>query len=470
MSPPLVLHLHAHLPECRPARPGGVDFEDWFFEALRGSYLRLLSIFEGWAEDGLGARLSLSVSAPLLSMLEDEALLDRARQRWRRSAAFARSLTLPLELTEFLAQGFERAVEQSTDVVGRLRRLEGEVLDLVATGASHALLPFARAVDRRWVDAQLGIGQARLRRAGLAPVGFWLPECGADGETGQHLGAHRVPFSFLEGAPGPEGSPFQAPEGTAFFPRSLSVATEIWDPGEGCPGAAPYREFHRDLASSSAPEALERFGLPADGRPLDLKIWSIDGAFHSMERALHQAAADAARFWSRRRQEGVPAVAPFDAELFGHWWYEGPLFLDRLARDPAAGRIVSAADLLRDGVPLPVRAPRPGTWGQHGFGRTWLGPDNAWIQDRIMAASRRFFELQDLEEARRRLPHMLGLMASDWPFILRAGAYLDAIPRRIQDHLEAVMGPEPTPPLHSGQRCEPGDLAWLGLVEEASNP
>ena len=25
-------------------------------------------------------------------------------------------------------------------------------------------------------------------------------------------------------------------------------------------------------------------------------------------------------------------VAPYDAELFGHWWFEGPLFIDFLLR------------------------------------------------------------------------------------------------------------------------------------------
>ncbi|MEM1025329.1 MAG: hypothetical protein AAGJ19_16725 [Myxococcota bacterium] len=459
-APPLVLHLHAHLPECRPARPGGVDFEDWFFEALQGSYLPLLQVFEGWVEDGIEARGSLSLSAPLLSMLQDEDLMDRARHRWSRCAELARSLSLPFEVKARLAQGFERSIAHSRDPLGRLRRLEGRVLDVVGTGASHGLLPFVRQLDPRWSEAQVGIGLSRLRRAGFSPLGFWLPECGVDPETAALMARHRVPFSFVEGGSGPAGIPFQAPEGTVFFPRSLSVAEEIWDPEHGIPGQGAYREFHRDAARELEPELLARFELPADGRPLNLKVWSINGQFHSVDKAEGTLDQDVERFWRRRSEEGVPAVGSFDAELFGHWWSEGPHFLDRLARHPEAGALCSAAEVVREQPELPLRPPTPGTWGQHGFGRTWLGPDNAWIHDRIMGASQHFFALREAEEARRRLPHLLGLMASDWPFLIRGQSYLDAIPLRIQDHLDAVHSP--STPLHAGLDVERDELQWLG--------
>ena len=71
------MFLHAHLPYVRDPEDENGLAEAWFFEAVTETYIPLLSIAEGWVRDGLPARMTGSLSPPLLEMLRDELLLTR---------------------------------------------------------------------------------------------------------------------------------------------------------------------------------------------------------------------------------------------------------------------------------------------------------------------------------------------------------------------------------------------------------
>lgn len=480
MSGLLLLHLHAHLPDVRPAESGGVDFEDWFFESLCGCYLPLVRILERWAKDGVSARISLSVSSPLASMLEDEPLLGRARARWRALRGLLEELELPDAQKEILAEPLDLALDEPRlALVPRLRALQEQgVVDLWATGASHGFLPFLElmAPDAAW--AQVAIGRRRHRLRFGAPRGFWIPECGLTPATSGLLARAQLPCAFTEfdgaGRYGP-ASPVASVRGPVFFPRDPSCARDVWHPEFGYPSASEHREFHADLGPSLDRALLERHGLPADGRPLNLKpfrvgpdaprTWYLPIA--ARQRAEQQAAAfvDARTETVRACRGRTPVLsAPYDAELFGHWWHEGPIFLDALARHPRPElEMVTAADVLRAQPELEVTEPRPGSWGEHGWARTWLGGDNAWIQDQIArwAPVLRRRAREDFAAALRSVGHFLGLCASDWPFLVRGGSYVDAVTERIASHVRALR--TPVGPLHSGLRADSDDvMAFLG--------
>jgi len=69
-------------------------------------------------------------------------------------------------------------------------------------------------------------------------------------------------------------------------------------------------------------------------------------------------------------------VAPFDAELFGHWWFEGPMWLDAVIRKLASGsgrlELVTLSEYLAEYPTNEVTTPCMSSWGDKGFSEVWL--------------------------------------------------------------------------------------------------
>lgn len=90
-------------------------------------------------------------------------------------------------------------------------------------------------------------------------------------------------------------------------------------------------------------------------------------------------------------------VAPYDAELFGHWWFEGPLWLDSLIRKIASKqktiRLITLSEYL-EGYPInQISQPCPSSWGFKGFNEVWLNEKNDWIYPHLHAAASRMEKL-----------------------------------------------------------------------------
>jgi 1,4-alpha-glucan branching enzyme len=182
-------------------------------------------------------------------------------------------------------------------------------------------------------------------------------------------------------------------------------------------------------------------------------------------------------------------VAPYDAELFGHWWYEGPEFLDFFVRkaccDQKVFELITPGEFLRQHPTHQVATPAASSWGEEGYWRVWLNEQNEWIyphlrvaQDRMTELARRFpsgagvspagteasspRSLQErmLKQAAREL---LLAQASDWPFILRTGTSPDYARKRVKEHL--LRFTRLYEQLTTGQR----DEEWLKQVEWRDN-
>src|SRR3989442_74876 len=73
-------------------------------------------------------------------------------------------------------------------------------------------------------------------------------------------------------------------------------------------------------------------------------------------------------------------VAPFDTELFGHWWFEGPRWLEAVLRK-LEGQVeaATASSFLAEHPPRStIRLPE-GSWGQGGHHWVWLNDNTSWI-------------------------------------------------------------------------------------------
>jgi 1,4-alpha-glucan branching enzyme len=182
------------------------------------------------------------------------------------------------------------------------------------------------------------------------------------------------------------------------------------------------------------------------------------------------------------------AVAPYDAELFGHWWHEGVEFLDyfvrKLVYDQKVIELITPGEYLRRHPTNQVATPGSSSWGEEGYLRAWLNEKNEWILPHLQVAQERMSELAEkfknaethvsgkkacktaelnnraLRQAAREL---LLAQSSDWPFILRADTSPDYARRRAKDHLLRFIG------LH-GQLTTTGvDEPWLQEVESRDN-
>lgn len=482
----LAILLHAHLPYVRHPEHERFLEESWFFEAVTEVYLPLLGRLRGLRSEGVRFRLTLSLSPTLGAMLEDDLLRGRWRRRHEQLIELARREGIrhrwqPVQqaLAQRQAAAFDASLRLWDEIAGDLPAAFGELersghLELITCAATHAVLPLL-ADEPTAIAGQVATAVAEhQRRFGRSPGGFWLPECAWDHAVEPALAAAGIRWFAVEthalldaGARYGVFAPVATPRGLAAFAREPTSARQVWSREIGYPGDPRYREFHHDLGHEAELEYVRPF-LPG---PIDrgftgLKYHAVTGG--EPKRLYDPGAAEAAvgeharHFVASRAAQarGLAAVmpeppvllCPYDAELFGHWWHEGPDFLAAVIRAAAACPdldLVTPSQHLARMHSIQRLAPVPSTWGQGGHLGVWLQPANEWIQRETHAAIRRFRETlatvgdarheparwRSLEQAAREL---LLAQASDWPFILHTGTGPTYAVQRVREHLAGL--------------------------------
>jgi len=141
-------------------------------------------------------------------------------------------------------------------------------------------------------------------------------------------------------------------------------------------------------------------------------------------------------------------VAPYDAELFGHWWFEGPRFIDYVLRQVACDRdnyvLTTPGEYLRNHPTQQVAQPPMSSWGEEGYAKVWLNESNDWIYphldamaERMSGLAHRYLEPTPLE--RRALNQaareLLLAQSSDWPFIISQNTNVNYAVTRLREHI-----------------------------------
>ena len=481
----LALVLHAHLPFVRHPEHDRFLEEDWFFEALTETYLPLLNVFEGLARDGTHFRVTLSLTPTLLSMMTDPLLQNRylrylderlaalegERRRTEHDPYFHPVVMFYRDLYARLRQRF---VEQDGKDVTRAFRhlLEAGHLDIITCGATHGYLPLL-AVNQESLYAQISMAvRTHERILGRRPRGIWLPECGYVPGMDRILSEFGIEYFILDSHgvlnadPRPKygvHAPIRTPGGPAAFGRDYESSKQVWSADEGYPGDPLYREFYRDAGfdvQQAHIEALRHAGIPTF---TGLKYHRITGKTDFKEPyhpgwACERAAEHAGHFMFNRQSQvqwlasffdrPPIVVAPYDAELFGHWWFEGPQWIDKLLRkiahDQRDIQTVTPAEYLDRFGDIQPAAPPECSWGSGGFHEVWLNGSNDWIYPYLHAAAERMGALVRrfpdaggvqrwaLDQAAREL---LLAQSSDWAFIMKTGTSVDYAVRRFKTHL-----------------------------------
>ncbi len=475
VSPPpggVVIVLHAHLPYVRHPEHDDHLEERWLFEAILECYLPLVALLDALPSHN-PARLTLSLSPTLVAMLDDPLLRARFVRHLDRLDALCHSLRsddVPRAALDAHVAALRHARHTWNTLHGDLpaafaRLRHAGRLSLWTTALTHALLPLHARSHPWFVDAQIALAVAsHTRRFGAAPDGFWLPECGFAPGLDDALAAHGLFATALEshallyGHPRPPDAtarPIVTPAGVACFGRDVDAAATVWSRVDGYPAHPVYRDFHEDVGHR-APLARVTDFLAADGSrtATGLKLWRVTDRSGSPKQPWNPtlarvlSVAHANEFAERcvRRLDALAArgveapliVAPYDAELFGHWWAEGTSFLAALLA--ALGpRAITAADYLSRFDRHPRVAPNPSTWGDGGHLARWVHPSTTWMLRAVDESAARLRDTTAPVAARRQGLRELSLMAaSDWPFLTRNDTAASYARARVLDHRAAL--------------------------------
>ncbi len=479
--------LHAHLPFTRHIDHEEFLEERWFFEGMTESYIPLGLMMRRLMDQGVPARFTMSLSPTLLAMMADEALMARYKTHLERTIELGErevERTRSEPAFNYTARMYRDQFKQAHSVlfdeyrgwpVALFRELhDAGVLELMTSAATHGYLPLL-SVNPSSVRGQIQTAIEHFQDLmGFRPAGFWLPECGYYRGLENTLAANGLRYFIVEAHgllnadPCPSYgvfAPIRCPSGTCVFGRDTETAKQVWSANEGYPGDPDYREFYRDIGYDLPHDYIAPYIHDRNLRvDTGYKYFRITGRTEQKQPyqpdwARDKAALHAGNFMFNRQKQieyfgghmKVPPiiVSPYDAELFGHWWYEGPLFLEFLAKKIAYDQkslemITPSMYLDRHGA-LQEALPDQSSWGYMGFHEVWLNGHNDWMLPWIHWVGRRMAEAagrfcgQDglvrraLAQAAR---ETLLVEASDWPFILNNRTSVHYAEGRFRAHLQ----------------------------------
>jgi 1,4-alpha-glucan branching enzyme len=446
------LVLHSHLPWL-PHHGSWPVGEEWLYQAWAHSYLPVLDLVRRFADEGKQDVLTLGVTPILAAQLDDSYALrgfhdwlgmwrlraEHAAVRWRADGSW------PGELAAAEFRAAQRALDEFetrwrhgfSPVLRPL--VDAGVIELLGGPATHPFQPLLHAPVRKFV-LELGLADT-ARRIGHRPAGIWAPECGFAPGMEQDYAAAGV-RRFLVDGPALRGETRAArPVGDSdvvCFGRDLEVTYRVWSPRAGYPGHAAYRDFHTfDHPTGLKPARVTGKHLPPDRkRPYDPEL-----AAATVRRHANDFVDTVVRRLKSYPEPGL-VVAAYDTELYGHWWHEGPAWLEAVLRAlPEAGvRVTTLSGAVDAGhVGRPVELPAS-SWGSGKDWRVWEGEqvgdlvDAGWVlQKELLALDAGPYRDPVLDQAVR---EALLALSSDWAFMVTKNSAADYARRRAAVHAD----------------------------------
>ncbi|MCK4271156.1 DUF1957 domain-containing protein [bacterium] len=428
------------------------------------------------------------------------------------------------------------------EIIGAFRRLQDEgYLEIITCAATHGYLPLLGLDDN--VRAQVRVGtQSYRHHFGRQPRGIWLPECAyrpayawsppvetpALPKRAQRLGVEQIlaendleyfliDSALLKGGKTvgvyierfealrrlwrqfesqyqerPEdkqktprqaylvGNPMEGKKPVAAFVRDPHTGVQVWSGEHGYPGDGWYLDFHKKhfpgghrywRVTSSKSDLAEKQEYEPD-RAAERIPENAKHFVGLVKKILKE-------YYDQTGKKGI-LCAPFDAELFGHWWFEGPRWLGRVLEKLEESDVVvpySCSAFLETAKPLTVVSLPEGSWGEGGFHYIWLNDWTKWTwrhvyeaEDKMCEVARKLHD-RGSENAHRVACQMgrelLILESSDWQFLISTWSARDYAEARVARHwenfqrLHAIFGR-----LEAGDSADEADWRFLQICEE----
>ncbi len=488
------LVLHQHLPFVRHPEYSVSLEEQWFFEAVVSVYTQLLDMFWRLERDKVDFRVTLSLTPTLLSMMQDPLLKVRTARHIDECIALAErevknaggrpwQATAQQTLDRFLAakRVFETYHGDLTEGYRAFQDL-GKI-EVITCPATHMILPLFKHFPET-VRAQIRVACKQYRRTfGRSPRGIWLAENAWTPGLDEFLAAEGIRWfvlndlGVLEGDTRPfygTAGPVVTPAGLAGFGIDTDTRAKIWSREGGYPGHVDYKEWYRDLGYDADEEYLPDYWKTADVRRntgikyyriTDKNLDSGQKAYYDPGKAyqtVHEHAgqfvfergAQANYFLGRDGGHRPCIVSAYDAELYGHWWQEGPDFLEsvfrKMAFDQTEVRPVTPGEYLAEQATHQRMVPGAGSWGKGHYFQTWVDDrahqPNSWVYRHLFRLCGQMADVatrhrdttdpvlkRALDQAARSL-FLAG--ASDWGFLISTGQAIRYSEVQILTHID----------------------------------
>jgi len=505
-----VLVLHAHMPYVR--RHGVWPFgEETLYEVMAETYLPLARALDRLWRDGVPSPMTLGITPILAEQLTDadvrrgfaayaEDRLARAEHDLLRYKGGELEASAAFQV-RFWGETVAAFSDYGGDLAAALvRAFERGQIELITSSATHGYSPLLGYPEALTAQVRTGV-HAYRRHVGAEPVGYWLPEMAyrpaglwtppVEGPPAawrpgvdEFLMKAGLRYTFSDAAlvdggepVGPYGASLSAEttdlslrvleleSGLRLLVRNRATSLQVWSADYGYPGDPAYREFHRKDPESG----LHHWRVTSRQADLGDKAPYDPGAAAARVRVHAAHFAGLLNEMARLHPEGVTTAA-YDAELFGHWWFEGVAWLEHVYRElakvktinPVPGREAVRAEAVPYSLP-------EGSWGEGGDHRVWLNEQtldywrSVYQAEAEMIRAAADYSGAGLRVLKQMMRELLLLEASDWPFLIHTGQAADYARQRYREHAQTFS--RLAAGLRRGQT--PSDLAE---IERRDNP
>ena len=515
--------LHAHLPFVH--HPESEDYleEQWFFEAISETYIPLILNFQKLVDEGVDFRFTMSLTPPLLNMLDNKLLQDRYIKYLKQHIELSQKEIERTKdderinkLSHYYFDRYSNDLHVFKDVykcnlISAFKKFNDlGVLEIIGCGATHGYFPILY-VNEKTVRAQIALGVQTYNKYFDRPIkGFWLPECGYVPEADKYLREFGVQYVLTEthgilyADPTPlygTYAPIVSPGGIVAFGRDLESSRQVWSSINGYPGDFNYREFYRDIGYDAPYDYIKPY-IASNGARVStgIRYHRITGKtenkdVYNLEWAKDSVNNQAGHFFDCRVKQidylaehthNPPIiVCPYDAELYGHWWYEGPDWLYTLAKkvyyDKCNFKLITPGEYIEKYPEMQESTPCRSSWGAKGYSYVWLNRTNDYIHRHLHTCGNRMCEVayefsnEPQDSMKRRVLNQMArelvlLQSSDWLFIITNGTMVDYAKKRVKDHTgrfnKLYSWIKEDKDLREKDKLEKDKLKFLEMIEE----
>ena len=479
--------LHAHLPFVHHPESENYLEEEWLFEAISETYIPLLTNFKKLEEEKVDFRITMSLTPPLLSMLDNKLLQKRYINYLKKHIELCKKEVIRTKfnprinvLSQYYLDRYTSDLhifkdEYKCNIIQGFKHFQDiGVLEIITCGATHGYFPILY-VNEKTVRAQIAVGvQTYEKYFGKKPRGIWLPECGYVPEADKYLKEFGIEYIITESHgilyadPTPvygTFAPIVSPGGICAFGRDMEASKQVWSSICGYPGDFNYREFYRDIGYDADYEYIKPY-ITYDGVRVNtgIKYHRITGNtenkdIYDIQWAKDSVEMQAGHFFDSRQSQitnlsnfmHLPPIilCPYDAELFGHWWYEGPYWLyilfKKIHYDKSDFKLITPGEYIDKFPEIQESTPCRSSWGANGYSEVWLNELNDYSIRHLHKCGDRMVELansyaNEKDKVRIRALNqcareLLLAQSSDWNFIITNGTMVDYAKRRTKDHV-----------------------------------